>query len=244
MRNIKLLIEYDGSKYYGWQKQPKTLTVQENIELAINKTTNENVTLFGSGRTDKGVHARGQVANFHTNSRIPANKFRDALNCVLPDDISIRLSEEVDESFHSRYSALGKEYRYLIYNNKIRSPIYRNYSYHVPFNLDMKLMKEAARTFAGTHDFKAFMSSGSAVKNTVRTIHNISLEKDRDMIELKVSGNGFLYNMVRIMTGTLIEIGNERIDCNNVCDIIESKDRTKAGHTAPAQGLYLEKVLY
>ena len=244
MRNIKLLIEYDGSKYYGWQKQPNILTVQEDIEIAINRITNEDVILFGSGRTDKGVHATGQVANFHTNSRIPENKFRDALNCVLPDDISIRLSEEVSESFHSRYSAIGKEYRYLIYNNKVRSPIHRNYSYHVPFSLDMVLMKEAAKAFVGTHDFMTFMSSGSAVKNTVRTIHNISLEKNGDVIELKVSGNGFLYNMVRIMTGTLIEIGNGRMDYNKICDIIESKDRIKAGHTAPPQGLYLEKVLY
>lgn len=244
MRNIKLIIEYDGSKYYGWQKQPNIITVQEDIEVAINRAINEDVAIFCSGRTDKGVHARGQVANFYTNSTIPGNKFRDALNCALPDDISIRLSEEVDESFHSRYSAIGKEYRYVIYNNKVRSPIHRNYSYHVPFNLDITLMKEAAKIFVGTHDFRAFMSSGSAVKNTVRTIHNISLEKYGDMIELKVSGNGFLYNMVRIMTGTLIEIGNEKKDCNDICDIIESKDRIKAGHTAPAQGLYLEKVLY
>ena len=244
MRNIKLLIEYDGTEYHGWQKQPNILTVQETIEIAINKITNEEVTLFGSGRTDKGVHARGQVANFHTNTRIPGDKFRDALNCVLPDDISIRLSEEVDKSFHSRYCAIGKEYRYLIYNNKVRSPIYRKYSYHVPFNLDMTLMKEAAKNFIGTHDFKAFMSSGSSVKDTVRTIHNISLEKNSDMIELKVSGNGFLYNMVRIIAGTLIDIGNGKIDCNSICNIIKFKDRNKAGHTAPPQGLYLEKVLY
>jgi len=244
MRNIKLLIEYDGTRYSGWQKQPNAMTIQENIEKAIKKITSEECTLIGSGRTDRGVHARGQVANFHTNSKIPSDRFKDALNSVLEDDISIRASEEVDDSFHSRYDAKGKEYRYLIYNNRIRSPIHRNYSYHVPYKLDIELMNKASKAFIGEHDFLGFMSSGSNVKSTVRTIYNISLKKNDDLIEIKVAGNGFLYNMVRIVAGTLVEIGNSRIDLNEVDDIITSKDRNKAGHTAPPHGLYLEKVFY
>lgn len=244
MRNIKLIIEYDGTNYFGWQKQPNHRTIQETIENSIKKITKEDIDIFGSGRTDRGVHARGQVANFFTNARIPEDKIKDAINSVLPDDIVISHSEEVDEAFHSRYSAKGKEYRYIFFNRRIPSPLLRNYAYHIPQKLHFDLMEKSLADFIGTHDFKSFMASGSSVKDTIRTINNASLNKNHEIIELKINGNGFLYNMVRIIAGTLVDIGIGKISRNDIPQIIASKDRKKAGHTAPPHGLYLEKVLY
>ncbi|WIV13184.1 tRNA pseudouridine(38-40) synthase TruA [Proteiniborus sp. MB09-C3] len=244
MRNIKLIIEYDGTNYFGWQKQPHQKTIQEAIEYSIKKITKEDVGIFGSGRTDRGVHARGQVANFFTEAKIPGEKFKDAINSVLPSDIVISHSEEVDCSFHSRYSAQGKEYRYVIYNRRIPSPLLRNYAYHVPQKLHFDLMQKASADFIGTHDFTAFMASGSSVKDTTRTIYSIHLNKNHEIIELKINGNGFLYNMVRIIAGTLVDIGIGKIDSSYISEILLSKDRKNAGHTAPPHGLYLEKVFY
>lgn len=244
MRNIKLIIEYDGTNYSGWQKQPNQKTIQETIEDSIKKITKEDIDIFGSGRTDRGVHARGQVANFFTSARIPGEKFKDAINSVLPDDIVISHSEEVDGEFHSRYSAKGKEYRYVFYNRRVPSPLLRNYAYHVPQKLHFDLMEKSINDFIGTHDFIAFMASGSSVKDTIRTIHNVHLSKNHEIIELKIGGNGFLYNMVRIIAGTLVDIGIGKIDSSHIPQIIASKDRKNAGHTAPPQGLYLEKVFY
>lgn len=243
MRNLKLTIQYDGTKYCGWQKQPNSLGIQGTIEYAIHEITKEKVSITGSGRTDAGVHALGQIANFKTNSTIPANRMPDALNAKLPKDISIVDCEDVEENFHSRFSAKGKIYRYLIYNNPYRNPLYKDTSYHVRYNLDIKKMQEEAKSLIGTHDFKGFMSSGSTVKDTVRTIHNITIKKEEDLIVLEVEGNGFLYNMVRIIVGTLIDIGRGRIDIS-MKDIINSKDRGVCGHTAPAHGLFLKKVHY
>lgn len=244
MRNIKLIIEYDGTRFHGWQKQPTILTVQGELENLISQLLGEEVILFGSGRTDKGVHAKGQVANFHTNSKIPGEKFKYAINNHLPNDIVIRESREVGEEFNSRFSATGKEYRYLIYNSKIRSPILRNYTYHVPYKLHIDKMQKATSYFLGAHDFCSFMASGSSVTDTVRTIHDMCLKNKDNIIDFRVKGNGFLYNMVRIIVGTLIEVGAGKINIDVVLDIIEAKDRTKAGHTAPPQGLYLERVYY
>lgn len=244
MKNIKLTIEYDGTNYFGWQIQPEVSSVQEEIEKAIKILTNEDIDLTGAGRTDRKVHARGQVANFMTNSSIPAEKFSYAINKYLPEDISIVKSEEVDTNFHSRYDAIGKEYRYLIYNNYIRSSLWRNYTYHVPYNLDFKTMDIAKDFFLGTHDFSAFMSTGSSIENTVRTIYAVSLCQKDNIICFEVQGNGFLYNMVRIMVGTLIDVGSGKIRPESIPIILESKDRKKAGHTAKPQGLYLEKVYY
>jgi len=244
MRNVKLIVEYDSTRFYGWQKQPNLITVQGELEKAIFKLIKEKVKLIGSGRTDKGVHARGQVVNFHTNATIHPSRYSFALNTKLPDDIFIRKSEEADVKFHSRYSATGKEYKYVIYNNELRSPILRNYSYHVEYGLDLQKMRRASEKFLGTHDFSAFMSTGSSIRDTVRTIHDINIiEKDK-LIEISFLGNGFLYNMVRIMVGTLVEIGSNRRDIEDIPLIIKSKNRKKAGHTAPAQGLYLERVFY
>ncbi|UPA30547.1 tRNA pseudouridine(38-40) synthase TruA [Terrisporobacter glycolicus] len=243
MRNLKLTIQYDGTKYCGWQKQPNSSGIQGTIEYAIYEITKEKVNIIGSGRTDAGVHALGQVANFKTNSNIPAARIPDALNAKLPKDISIIDCQEVSDDFHSRYSATGKIYRYLIYNKPYRSPLYKDISYHVRYDLDIQKMRVEAQSLLGTHEFKGFMSSGSSVKDTVRTIHNISIEESGDLIVLEVEGNGFLYNMVRILVGTLVDIGRGRID-KPLEEIIASQDRGEAGHTAPAHGLFLKKVHY
>lgn len=243
MRNLKLTIQYDGTKYCGWQKQPNSSGIQGTIEYAIYEITKEKVNIIGSGRTDAGVHALGQVANFKINSNIPAARIPDALNAKLPKDISIIDCQEVSDDFHSRYSATGKIYRYLIYNKPYRSPLYKDISYHVRYDLDIEKMRVEAQSLLGTHEFKGFMSSGSSVKDTVRTIHNISIEESGDLIVLEVEGNGFLYNMVRILVGTLVDIGRGRID-KPLEEIIASQDRGEAGHTAPAHGLFLKKVHY
>ncbi|WP_434793809.1 tRNA pseudouridine synthase A [Terrisporobacter petrolearius] len=243
MRNLKLTIQYDGTKYCGWQKQPNSSGIQGTIEYAIYEITKEKVNIIGSGRTDAGVHALGQVANLKTNSNIPAARIPDALNAKLPKDISIIDCQEVSDDFHSRYSATGKIYRYLIYNKPYRSPLYKDISYHVRYDLDIEKMRVEAQSLLGTHEFKGFMSSGSSVKDTVRTIHNISIEESGDLIVLEMEGNGFLYNMVRIIVGTLVDIGRGRID-KPLEEIIASQDRGEAGHTAPAHGLFLKKVHY
>lgn len=243
-RNIKLTLEYDGTNYCGWQKQPNAPTVEEALEKAIRKITGENANIVGSGRTDSKVHAFGQVANFHTLSNIPGEKFALALNGALPKDIVIRESEEKELDFHSRYWAVGKEYTYIIYNDKMRSPIRRNYSYFVNYDLDIEAMKCALNCFGGTHDFAAFMATGSSVLGTTRTITGAQLVENENLIEITIRGTGFLYNMVRIIVGTLVDIGIGKIDKNQVEKIINSKDRNMAGHTAPAEGLYLSKVFY
>ena len=243
-RNIKLILEYDGTNYCGWQKQINAPTVQETLEKAIFKLTTEKVNSIGSGRTDSKVHALGQVVNFHTSSIIPAEKFAIALNSILPRDIVVKKSVEQELDFHSRYWAVGKEYKYFIYNGKIRSALKRNYSYFVNYDLDVEAMKYALNYFGGTHDFAGFMSTGSSVLGTTRTIKGAQLVENDDIIEITIRGTGFLYNMVRIIVGTLVDIGTGKIDKNLIEEIIESKDRNRAGHTAPAEGLYLSKVFY
>ncbi|AFS79233.1 tRNA pseudouridine synthase A [Gottschalkia acidurici 9a] len=243
-RNIKLTIEYDGTNFCGWQKQPNGQSIQQALEDAIYSITKENVNIVGSGRTDSKVHAFGQVANFYTSSKIPQEKFTNAINSKLPSDISVKDSIEVPCDFHSRYGALGKEYKYIIYNDRTRSPILRNYSYHVPYELNIGHMKNAIESFRGTYDFRGFMSTGSSVKSTIRTINKAELNKKDEIIEITLQGNGFLYNMVRIITGTLVEIGMGKICHEKVFEIIMSQDRKCAGHTAPPQGLYLNQVFY
>lgn len=243
MRNIKITVQYNGSNYCGWQEQPNALGIQGNIEYAIKEITKEKVKVNGSGRTDAGVHAIGQVANFKTKSKIDVSKIPDALNSKLPKDISIIDAEEVDEDFHARYSAKGKIYRYLVYNSRYRNPILKDISYQVKYDLNFDKMKKEAESLIGTHDFCGFMSSGSSVKDTVRTIKNVKIEKEGDLIVFEFEGNGFLYNMVRIISGTLIDIGRGKIE-ENMEEIIKSKNRSKAGHTAPGHALFLKKVFY
>ncbi len=217
MANIKLIIQYEGTNYIGWQKQPKGNSIQGGeIEKAIKQITGEEINLIGSGRTDSGVHAIGQVANFHTNSSIPPDRFMYALNSKLPEDISIVKSEKVAEDFHARYDAIGKRYKYLIYNHPIRNPLYRRFAHHVFYPLDYREMEEGLRYFVGTHDFASFMTSNSNVDSTIRNIHNAFLSKEGDLIAFSIEGNGFLYNMVRIIIGTLVEIGRGRIKAHSI----------------------------
>ena len=244
IRNIKLTIEYDGKDFNGWQKQPNKLNIQGNIEDAIQKVTGEKVELYASGRTDAGVHALGQVANFKTETNIPIEKIATAINSQLKTSIRVQKAEEVDERFHSRYNAKQKTYRYIINNSKCGTAIYRNLEYCFPIELDVEKMKEATKYFEGEHDFKAFKSSGTSGKNSVRTIYKAIVKKEGERIIIELTGNGFLYNMVRIISGTLLEVGMGKIAPDEIENIIESKDRQKAGKTLPAHGLYLVKVLY
>jgi len=246
MRNIKLIIEYDGTNYCGWQTQENGPTIQESVEKALMKLTGEEIRINGSGRTDAGVHARGQVANFHTSSTVPGDRFSYALNNLLPRDIVIKDSDEADADFHARFSAKGKKYSYHMINSKFPSALYRNYAYHINYceRLDIGRMQEAAKAFIGTYDFAGFMAAGSIVKDTVRTIFELSVEQDGEMIRLSFKGSGFLYNMVRIMTGTILYAGIGKIDPDGLKDIILSKDRSRAGITVPPAGLYLEEVYY
>lgn len=244
MKNIKLTIEYDGTNYHGWQVQPNAITVQQIVKEAIEKLTKEDINLIGASRTDEGVHAYGQVANFSTNSTILPEKFSYAINSFLPEDIVIVKSELVDEDFHSRYDTKGKKYRYIIYNREMKSALLNNRAYHVRKKIDVNIMKEAAKFLVGKHDFSSFKSSGGSAKTSVRTIHDIVIEEKDDMITIEVSGDGFLYNMVRIIAGTLVEFGVEKRNPSDMLDILESKDRRKAGKTAPSQGLYLVEIYY
>lgn len=245
MRKIKLKIEYDGTNYHGWQIQKNANSVQETIEQAISKLLGTKVGIVGCSRTDVGVHAYGQIAHFITDSTIPGDKFSYAINNLLPNDIVIQHSEEVSDDFHSRYSAKGKKYRYLIYNAAHASAIMRNRTYHVRPELDFDKMQEAAKHFIGEHDFAAFQATGGQVRSTVREIYSMELcKKDDNLISIEVSGSGFLYNMVRIIAGTLIYVGMGKIEADEIPSIIDGLDRTRAGKTAPAEGLYLMEIYY
>lgn len=244
MRNIKLTIEYDGTNYSGWQSQENEVTVQETIERAIKTSLGDKVRITGSGRTDARVHALGQVANFYTNSTVPTYKIKYILNNILPEDISILNSEEVDLEFHSRFSAKGKRYKYQIYNGKIGRPIYRNISYHVKHEIDIDRMREASKYLIGTHDFASFMSRKAVVHTTVRTIYNIEINNKEEFIEILIEGNNFLRNMVRIIVGTLVKIGTWKMDAEEMNKVLMERNRCAAGPTAPPQGLFLERVFY
>ena len=244
MRNIKLTIEYDGKEFNGWQKQPNKLNIQGTIEQAIKTITGEEVELNASGRTDAGVHAIGQVANFKTNSQIPIEKFAIAINSRLKRSIVIKKAEEVDEQFHSRLSCKKKTYRYVINNSEEGTAIYRNLETHIPQKLDVEKMKQSVKYFEGEHDFKAFKASGTSGKSSIRTIYKAEVLKNNDRIFIELTGNGFLYNMVRIISGTLLEVGLGKIKPEEIPAIIEEKKREKAGRTLPAQGLYLVNVEY
>lgn len=244
MRNIKLIIEYDGKGFNGWQKQPNKLNIQGEIEKAIEEITGEKIDLIASGRTDAGVSSLGQTANFKTNSNIEASKFAYAINSKLKKSIRIKNAEEVDEKFHSRYSVKSKKYRYTINNSLHGSAIYRDLEYHFPFELDIEKMKKAAKYFEGEHDFKAFKASGTSSKSSVRKIYKAEVFKKDDRIYIELTGNGFLYNMVRIISGTLLDVGIGKIIPEEIPNIINSKERIKAGKTLPAKGLCLVEVNY
>lgn len=244
MRNIKLVIEYDGKSFNGWQKQPNKLNIQGEIEKAIEEITGEKIDLIASGRTDAGVHSLGQVANFKTNSTIDVEKIPYAINSKLKKSIVIKSAEEVPERFHSRYSVHSKTYRYTINNSKFGTALYRDMEYHFPIELDEKKMQKAAKFFEGEHDFKAFKASGTSSKSSVRTIYKATVERKGDRVIIELTGNGFLYNMVRIIAGTLIDVGIGKIKPEEVKEIIEKKERKNAGKTLPARGLCLLEVDY
>jgi len=244
MRNIKLVIEYDGKKFGGWQKQPTKFNIQGEIEQAIKEITGENVELIGTGRTDAGVHSLGQVANFKTNSNIEIEKIPYAINSKLKKSIIIKSAEEVGEDFHARYSCKAKKYRYIINNSSQGTAIYRDLECHIPQKLDIEKMKQAIKYFEGEHDFKGFRASGTSSKNSVRTIYKAEVKQDGEKIIIELTGNGFMYNMVRIISGTIVDVGLGKIEPETIPEIINSKDRNKAGKTLPAHGLYLVEVFY
>ena len=244
MRNIKLTIEYDGKDFNGWKKQPNKLNIQGTIEQAIKMVTKEDIELIASGRTDAGVHALGQVANFKTNSKIPIDKIPVAINSNLKKSIRIKNAEEVEERFHSRLTCKRKTYRYIINNSFEGTAIYRNLETHIPIKLDVYKMQKAIKFFEGEHDFKAFKASGTSSKSSIRTIYEGNVYEKEDRIYIELTGNGFLYNMVRIISGTLVDVGMGKILPEEIQEIIKEGKRERAGKTLPPQGLYLVKVEY
>ena len=237
-------MEYDGTDYAGWQRQSNAMTVQEQLERAVKRLTGETVCVSGASRTDAGVHALGQSAHFDTESRIPADKFSFALNTLLPPDIRVVRSEEVSAEFHSRFSGHGKRYRYLIHAAPHAGALDRRTHAHVIYPLDVEKMRREALDLVGTHDFAAFAASGSVVKDTVRTIYRVEVSQRGSEICLIVEGSGFLYNMVRIIAGTLIGVGSGKLAPGAFRRAIESGSRLDLGVTAPAHGLTLMEVFY
>jgi tRNA pseudouridine38-40 synthase len=247
MRNIKVTVAYDGTNYYGFQEQRGTRyqTIQGVLEQRLSRLAKKEIRVIGAGRTDSGVHARGQVVNFDpVGWTIPAERVAYALNSLLPRDIAALESVEVSPDFHARFSAAAKRYRYTIYNGKLHEPFLRLYSYHVPFPLDVEAMREGARCLPGKHDFSAFRALGTPVKTTVRTLYEVQVSRQGDLIYIDVRGEGFLYHMVRMIAGTLIRVGKGRIPPGEMAEILESRDSIRGGPTAPARGLCLERVEY
>ena len=244
MRNIKLTIEYDGTNFSGWQKQTDKRTVQEEMELALEKILKEKVALTGSGRTDAGVHALGQVANFKTEKSIKTEELLYAINTLLPIDIVVTMVDEVDDDFNARISAKKKHYRYVINNDKFPSALNYNREYHYKYFLDVEMMQLAADDLKGKHDFKAFSKTGSSIETSEREIYLIEVNRFGTRVIIDIVGNGFLYNMVRIIAGTLIEIGAGKLDICTIKNMIETKDRTLGGRTVGSEGLYLVDVAY
>jgi tRNA pseudouridine38-40 synthase len=244
MRNIKLTIQYDGTEYNGWQVQPNQKTIQGSLEQAIEKISTISTKIIGSGRTDARVHALGQVANFKTDSSIPITKFARAINSVLPSDIRVIEAVEVEDSFHARYSARGKVYRYCLNLGQQINVFQRNYTYHYPYSLDLDLLAEGAKLLEGTHDFRGLAAADSSVKDYIRTIEKISLFKKKENLFIEFKGNGFLYNMVRIAVGTLLDLGRGKLKPTVINQILATGDRSLAGPTVPGHGLFLVKVFY
>ena len=244
MRNIKLTIEYDGTNFSGWQIQKDKRTIEEELETALAKILKEEVKVIGSGRTDAGVHAMGQVANFKTDKTIKPEELQAALNTMLPYDIVVLNVEDVDESFNARISAKAKHYRYVINNAKFPSALNANREYHYKYFLDTEAMQLAANDLKGKHDFKAFMAAGSTVKDTEREIYDIQVARLGNRVIIDVVGNGFLYNMVRIIAGTLIDVGSGKLDICVIKNMIETGDRNLGGRTVAPEGLFLVNVAY
>ena len=244
MKRIKLTIAYDGTNYCGWQIQPNGITIEEILNKALSKMTGEEVFVIGASRTDSGVHAMGNVAVFDTDTTIPAEKIAVALNQRLPDDIVITKSEEVPLDFHPRYCNCSKTYEYHIINTRIPIPTKRLTNYFVSYVLDIDKMRQAASYLVGEHDFVSFCNVRTDVENTVRTITALDILTNGNEITIRITGNGFLYNMVRIIVGTLVRVGRGFYEPEKVKEILEAKDRKAAGVTAPAHGLMLVEIKY
>ncbi len=244
MRNLKVMMSYRGTNYHGFQIQNNAHTVQAETEKALSSILNEKVTMNGCSRTDTGVHANEYCFSVNTNSKINNKGFVRGMNGLLPDDISILSCEDADEDFHARFSCKGKEYVYKIHNSESKNPFMTDLAYHYRRSLDIDLIRETAKYFIGTHDFKSFCSSDCDKENTIRTVYDFRIEKNNDIVEMYVSGDGFLYNMVRIMVGTLLTVNEGFIKPEEITEIMDMKDRRFAGKTAQAHGLYLNRVFY
>lgn len=244
MKRVMLRVAYDGTNYVGWQKQPNGTAVEEMLNRALCDLTGENIEVIGASRTDSGVHAMDNVAVFDTESRIPGDKFSFALNQRLPGDIVVQSSCEVDPEFHPRYAKCNKTYEYRIYNAVQPNPLTARYSYFFHAKLDTLAMQRAAQYIVGEHDFASFCASGAQVKTTVRTVYSLDVLTEGNEITIRIRGNGFLYNMVRIIAGTLIQVGTGAFTPEQVKEIVDLCDRTSAGPTAPACGLTLKKIEY
>ena len=244
MRNLKVFTAYCGTAYHGFQRQENAVGVQNILEEKLSLLTNGDVKINGCSRTDTGVHANEYCFSFETEHSIPCNNIIRGMNSILPDDISILSCEEVPADFHARYSCIAKEYEYIILNRQSKDPFLADRALHYPFKLDIPLIEKAAQDFVGTHDFTSFCGTANLKENTVRTIEYFKVIQNENLVKLIVKGDGFLYNMVRIMVGTLIFINESKLDAGSIPAIIEAKDRNLAGKTIGAQGLYLNKVFY
>jgi tRNA pseudouridine38-40 synthase len=244
VRHIRLVVEYDGTNLSGWQRQDNAPTVQQHLEEALAQLLQHPAPVVGASRTDAGVHARGQVASFRTERPIPLHGIRRGLNSILPAQIAVREAAEVPEEFHPRFSATGKHYQYTILARPDRSPRWRDRAWHHPEPLALDLMREGASALCGEHDFSAFRAAGCTAKSTLRRVDAIDFTRDGDLVIVDVRGNAFLRMMVRILVGTLTEVGAGARPPSQVAEILASRDRTKAGITAPAQGLELVTVRY
>jgi len=246
MRNLKMTLAYDGTGYHGFQKQQGTglKTIQETVEEALSLLTRETVLIHGSGRTDAGVHAEGQVISFQSETRIPAERFPLAVNSVLPRDIRVLECSEAAADFHARFTAKRKTYCYKLFNERHLSPFWRYYAYHVPIPLELARMEAGAAAFVGTHDFRGFCAKDTAVKDFTRTIYHAEVSREGSLIVFRVTGNGFLWNMVRIMMGTLLEIGEGKRAPEEIPTLLAAGERKLSGVTVPPQGLYLVSVEY
>lgn len=244
MKRVKLVVAYDGTNYHGWQVQDNGITIEEVLNRTISELVQEDIKVIGASRTDAGVHACGNVAVFDTESRIPGDKFSFALNQRLPEDIRIQKSCEVDADFHPRYADTVKTYEYNILNRRFELPTKRLYAAFCYYPMDIERMNQAAAYLVGEHDFKSFCSAGAQVQTTVRTIYAVNVTKEDDMVHIRITGNGFLYNMVRIIAGTLIQVGTGLMEPEQVKEILEARDRSKAGPTAVAKGLTLVEIRY
>lgn len=248
MRNIKMCLDYDGSKYKGWQKQNQkgntVSTIQDKIEKVLSKMTGEEIQVIGCGRTDSGVHARNYIANFKTNSLMTTDEMLEYVNEYLPQDIGIQDLKDASERFHARYNVKSKTYLYTIDNNKFSDVFLRKYAWHIEKELDLEEMRKASNYLIGTHDFKSFTSLKAKNKTTLRTVNFIEIEENDNIITLKINGNGFLLNMVRIITGTLVSVGLGEIKAEDVKKILKATERAQAKDKAPAHGLCLLELNY